>query len=96
MLVTSIVHDETFTIREPELATQLATVARQVEGSKTQNTLNFFTPPARLEVEDAFFHHDRSRVTDFLTSNGPSFLVWADWGVPVSRPIEAIAGSVTS
>src|SRR5207249_1116655 len=52
-------HDETFSLREPaSKAPLVGQVARQAEGSKTRNTLNAYSPPARLEVEDAFFHCD--------------------------------------
>ena len=64
--------DETFTVNQPAVgAPVVATVARQAEGTTTRNTLNRYTPPMRLEVEDAFFNHDSAvMMPDTLLGRG--------------------------
>jgi hypothetical protein len=55
-----IKEDATFTARTPTTASPVPTraVARQADGSTTRSTLNVYSPPARIEVEDDFFNHD--------------------------------------
>src|SRR5262249_27065750 len=55
----SINEDATFTARSPAVRpVPTRAVARQADGEATRSTLNVNSPPARIEVEDAFFNHN--------------------------------------